>query len=349
MAYLDNTKTKIITKGLEYPESPVYCEDGSVLLVEVKGEKLTRVLPNGDKETVANIKGGPNGVAIGPDEDGVSQAYVLNSGGFEWSQFPPPPAEPQIWVSGLQPESYIGGRVQKVSLDNGAVTDLFTEATKAPNFPPGFPDWNPPIQLKGLDDGIFDADGGLWITDFGKQRARDKDVTGIYYMAPGGSSIRQSIFPINSPNGIVLSPDGKWLYIALSWDRRVVKYEVGPGGTIKPNPKTTDGAYLVSGDFAGGSMLDSMRADSEGNLYVITMVPEGYDPSINGGVTVVSPEGETLDYIEIASPDGAIDPIPSSICFGGEDLKTAYITCGGSGYLLSMPAKVPGLIPNFAC
>jgi len=171
----------------------------------------------------------------------------------------------------------------------------------------------------------------------------------VYYMSPGGSAMRQAIFPLNAPNGIALSPDGDWLYVALSYERGVLKYEVGPGGTFKPNPRTLDGSYLVTGDFRGSSVLDSMAVDQEGNLYVATMVPTGADPSVNGGITVVSPEGRILDWIEIRLPDGSPVPLPSNICFGGPDMKTAYITCGGSGQLVSMPAQVPGLRLNYNC
>mgnify|MGYP000101980403 CR=1 FL=1 len=110
----------------------------------------------------------------------------------------------------------------------------------------------------------------------------------------------------NSPNGIALSPDGEWLYVALSYERRVVKYKVGPGGSFEPNPKTLDGSYTVTGDLPGISVLDSMAVDCEGNLYVTTMIPEGYDPNVSGGITVISPDGKDVEYIEITLPDGEV-------------------------------------------
>ena len=50
-----------------FPEGPVVMPDGSVVLVEIRGQRLTRVWPDGRKEVVAEIPGGPNGAAIGPD------------------------------------------------------------------------------------------------------------------------------------------------------------------------------------------------------------------------------------------------------------------------------------------
>lgn len=358
MAHLDNSRMTVIADGLAYPEGPVYCSDGSILLVEIKGECLTRIRPDHSRELVARIPGGPNGAAFGPGPGGEPQLYICNDGGFNWIPFPPPsdpPApgyQPQLWISGTQPAGYRGGKLQRVDPANGTLTDLFTETADTPCWPP-FPalpkTWAPPFGLRGPDDLVVDSEGGIWFTDFGKQRVRDKDITGVYYVSPDGSQLRQAIYPLNSPNGIALSPDGRWLYVALSYERRVLKYEVGPGGSFKPNPRTLDGSYLVTGDFVGCAVLDSMAVDSEGNLYVATMVPQGNDPGISGGITVISPGGSFApEFIPITMPGGEAVPLPSNICFGGEDMKTAYITCGGTGHLVSMPASVPGLKLNFS-
>ncbi len=355
MNFLDTSKTAVILSDLAYPEGPVYCSDGSILLVEIKGECLSRISPSGEKEVVAHIPGGPNGAAIGPAIDSEPTIYICNNGGMEWIPYPPPssippPAgyKPKLWVSGPQPADYEVGKLQSVSLATGALTDLFSETSIPPAYPPlPFSQWDPPYQLRGPDDLVFDKEGGMWISDFGKQRARDRDVTGVYYVSPDRQTMRQAIYPLNSPNGIALSPDGEWLYVALSYERRVVKYRVGPGGSFEPNPKTLDGSYTVTGDLPGISVLDSMAVDCEGNLYVTTMIPEGYDPNVSGGITVISPDGKDVEYIEITLPDGEPCPLPSNICFGGPDLKTAFITCGGTGHLLSMPSKVAGLELNF--
>src|SRR5271165_6850535 len=58
---------RVVADGLEYPEGPVYQSDGSILLVEIHKGTLTRVSADGTKQTVANLGGGPNGAAIGPD------------------------------------------------------------------------------------------------------------------------------------------------------------------------------------------------------------------------------------------------------------------------------------------
>jgi gluconolactonase len=57
---------EVIATGLQFPEGPIVMPDGSVILVEIKRKTLTRVW-KGRQEVIANIGGGPNGAAIGPD------------------------------------------------------------------------------------------------------------------------------------------------------------------------------------------------------------------------------------------------------------------------------------------
>jgi gluconolactonase len=58
---------RVLAKGLKFPEGPVAMPDGSVLVVEIQGQRLMRVLPNGDLKVAAHLGGGPNGAALGPD------------------------------------------------------------------------------------------------------------------------------------------------------------------------------------------------------------------------------------------------------------------------------------------
>ena len=69
---------KIFATGLQFPEGPVAMPDGTVLVVEIARGTLSRVPPDGGVEIVANIGGGPNGAAVGPD----GRFYICNNGGF---------------------------------------------------------------------------------------------------------------------------------------------------------------------------------------------------------------------------------------------------------------------------
>lgn len=83
---VDTVPFEVVTTDLEFPEGPVALPDGDVLVVEVRGGRLTRVHPDGTKDVVADVGGGPNGAAIGPD----GAAYVVNNGGFAWTKLPDP-------------------------------------------------------------------------------------------------------------------------------------------------------------------------------------------------------------------------------------------------------------------
>jgi gluconolactonase len=328
MRRFDESPFEIVATGLEYPEGPIACADGRVLLVEVKGGRLTRVWPDGTTELVATTGGSPNGAAYGPD----GKIYICNSGGFVWIPVGP------FWVTGPQPPAYTGGSVQRVDTSTGAVETLHTE------FEPQAPGATP-LPLKGPDDLVFVAQGGLWFSDWGKTRARDRDVTGVYYRPPDGSTVREAIFPLSAPNGIALSPDGTRLYVAETYARRILYWTLSAAGQIAPNPRTLDGSYLLTAAIPGQGILDSMKVDAEGNVWAATMLPKGADPSANGGLTIVSPEGEVLQFLEIAV--GVKAPLPSNLCFGGPGRRTVFVTCGGSGMLVKARVSGPGLALHF--
>jgi gluconolactonase len=304
MRAMDLEITEIAT-GLEFPEGPVWMPDGTVLCVELKRRAVDRVHPDGRIETVAVPGGSPNGLAIGPD----GAAYVCNSGGWAFHE-----------VMGLtitelvEPEDYSGGRIERVDLETGAVTVLYTECDGHP--------------LKGPNDLVFDRDGGMWFTDHGKIRARERDHGGVYYAAPDGSSITEVIYPLESPNGIGLSPDGDRVYVAETHTGRVYWWPVeGPGVVGRASP-IGGGGMLLAG-LPGMQMLDSLAVDSAGHVVVGTLV--------NGGLTSISPDGETVEHVPVP------DVLVTNVCFGGADLRTAFVTCSGTGKLVSLPWPRPGL------
>ena len=74
------SEIRTIATGLRFPEGPVAMKDGSVVLVEIERQTVTRVRPDGSTEVIAHTGGGPNGLAVGPD----GAFYVCNNGGFMW-------------------------------------------------------------------------------------------------------------------------------------------------------------------------------------------------------------------------------------------------------------------------
>ncbi|HTO54631.1 MAG TPA: SMP-30/gluconolactonase/LRE family protein [Myxococcota bacterium] len=292
-----------ITSGLKFPEGPIALPDGSVLLVEIQRGTLTRVAPDGKTTVAATTGGGPNGAALGPD----GKVYICNNGGFEWHELGP------FLLPGNQPANYLGGSIQRVDLPSGKVETLFTSV--AGN------------TLRGPNDLVFDATGGFWFTDHGKTRPRDRDRGGLYYVSPDLSDVREVIYPLDGPNGVGLSPDGRRVYVAETHTGRVFFWELSAPGQVRPHVSPNQG-HLLAG-LPGLQLLDSLAVDSDGNVCVATLV--------NGGITVISPDGGKIEHVPMP------DPLTTNICFGGKDLRTAYITLSATGKLVSMPWPRPGL------
>lgn len=296
---------RVLTRELEFPEGPIAMPDGSVVVVEIKGGRLTRVLPNGDLETIAELGGGPNGAAIGPD----GHCYVCNNGGFAWRTddgFSRP--------TGV-PGDYQGGSIQRVDLATGTVETLYTHCDGIP--------------LHGPNDIVFDDQGGFWFTDFGK-KFDDRIMNGfLYYARTDGSLIRVAAKHLLTPNGVGLSPDGGTVYVSETETSRLWSYPVTGHGevTLEPWPSPNGGRFVYgSSDY---QRFDSLALEEGGNICVATLV--------RGGISVISPKGELLEFHQ--APEGYC----TNICFGGPDMKTAFITLSGYGHLMAVPWERPGL------
>jgi gluconolactonase len=297
-----------ISDGLQFPEGPVAMPDGTVLVVELMGGCITRVHPDGNKETVATPGGSPNGAAIGPD----GALYVCNSGGWNFRE-----------IMGMRipdtelPANHEGGRIERVDLDSGDVKVLYTECDGH--------------KLIGPNDLVFDEHGGMWFTDHARREGRVHHIGAIYYAQPDGSSIREVAFPVDSPNGIGLSPDGTVLYAAETHTGRGFSWNITGPGQVEEGPAGTGGALLCG--LPGMQLFDSLAVDGDGNVVVATLV--------TGVLTVISPTGEVLDQVSTG------DPMTTNVCFGGDDLTTAYVTCSATGRLISVPWPRPGCPLHF--
>lgn len=306
--HVDAAELREIATGLRFPEGPIAMPDGSVVVVEMFGPRLTRVRPDGSTRTLAEIPGGPNGAAVGPD----GAIYVCNNGGC----YTPVELQGLLLPGPFDPSTYIGGRVQRVDLHSGGVTDLYTECDGHP--------------LRSPNDLVMDGHGGFWFTDHGirdTHGARTSDLTGIYYARCDGSAISEVVYPVEAPNGIGLSPDATTLYWAETHSGRVFHRTIVAPGQLAP-AMPLDASVVLHG-LPGLQLLDSLAVDDDGWVNVATL--------INGGVTSISPDGSTVEFL----PTG--DPLTTNLCFGGENLRTAFITLSGTGRLVATTWPRPGL------
>ena len=303
---------RTITDGLRFPEGPIAMPDGSVILVEIEAGRLTRVLPDGAKEVVAEPGGGPNGAAMGPD----GACYVCNNGGFNWAYDEEPGSIRPVG----QADDYVTGRIERIDIETGKIETLYDNCNGN--------------RLSGPNDIVFDRKGNMWFTDLGKARARDLDRGAIYWAKPDGSEIREVIQPFTTPNGIGLSPDEKTLYVAETEGGRLFAYDIVSNGEVEllPYPKSLNGGRYITSD-TGMRRFDSLAVEDCGNVCVATL--------FTGGITVASPDGGTAEFVETG------DGYTTNICFGGENLQKAYITLSWQGLLVECDWPRPGLALNF--
>jgi len=181
---------------------------------------------------------------------------------------------------------------------------------------------------------VFDRDGGIWFSDSGKRRPRELDYGGVYWLSPDRRTVKEVAHPFMTANGIGLSPDERTLYVAETEGARLWAFDItGPGEIERhPWPSPHGGRLLYAG---GGRYLryDSLAVEAGGNICVATL--------IEGGITVISPAGELVEFVPMP------DRLTTNICFGGPDLRTAYVTLSHSGRLVSMRWPRPGLPLNF--
>ncbi len=190
-------------------------------------------------------------------------------------------------------------------------------------------------RFSGPNDLAVKSDGAVYFTDsvFGmrggaKSPAREIPFNGVYRIKDGAVTLLTSDEkdPTAAPNGIVFSPDEKYLYLTAGF-AKTFRWEVQPDGTIR-----NGSLFMAAGN-------DGMKVDTKGNLYAVNAVGPGE-------VGIVSPEGKHLGTLEL--PQLAGEPRPrvcaSNVAFGDEDGQTLYIT--SCTHLFRVRLKARGVMPG---
>jgi len=200
-------------------------------------------------------------------------------------------------------------------------------------------------QFNGPNDVTVDSRGRLYFTDpvpdaASQEPARPKNATGIpavYRVDANGKIVRILASPATEwPNGIVISPDDKTLYLIEAHKteggtRAIRAYDLSLEGTVSN--------MRVHYNFYPGRSADGMAIDTQGNIYAAAGLHRrrGTHETLDTkcGVYVISPQGKLLRFVPI--PEDTI----TNTAFGGPDMRTLYVTAGKT--LFQMPTEVAGL------
>lgn len=198
------------------------------------------------------------------------------------------------------------GRVVKIDVKSKQITPVAEQHNGKP--------FNRPNDL------VLDSAGGVYFTDpmFGRGEPT-QDAQAVYYVDKAGK-VTRLLGDLERPNGVLLSPDEKTLYVLPSGAPVVMAYPVQSPGKLGEGKVLTEMRKPQEGQPRGG---DGLTVDTQGNLYVTV-------PAMSG-IQVVSPAGKTLGFIEF--PES-----PSNCAFGGKDLKTLFVTARTSVYAAPMEA-----------
>jgi gluconolactonase len=171
-------------------------------------------------------------------------------------------------------------------------------------------------RLNGPNDLWIDAGDGIYFTDPYYQRPYwtrtkpDLSVEGVYYLARGKTQAVMVAGDLAKPNGIVGTPDGRYLYVADIGEGKTYKYSIGPDGML-----TGRELFVTQGS-------DGMTLDERGDVYLT-----------GDGVTVYDSAGKKIAHI----------PVPekwtANLCFGGKGKRVLFITASEGIYVLPMRVR----------
>jgi len=175
------------------------------------------------------------------------------------------------------------------------------------------------------NDLTVDLKGRVYFTDprYAGDEPRDIDTESVYRVDPDGT-VTQIIRDVTRPNGIILAPDMKTLYLAdnhAKANRYLLAYPLKADGSVGPKK--------ILHDFGSDRGIDGMCIDVKGNIYATAGTGK------TAGVSIFSPEGKKIGFIP--TPE-----TPTNCVFGGKERKTLYITAGRSLYRIDLT------IPGFA-
>ncbi len=179
--------------------------------------------------------------------------------------------------------------------------------------------------LQRPNDLIADRKGGVYFTDPGANPPAGQPAgpTAVYYIRPNGTLLRIAD-DIARPNGVILSPDERVLYVANTLGEAVIAWDVNDDGSVRNRRDFARLEGVTRTDAGVRSGADGLAVDNAGRLYVATQI----------GVQVFTPEGRHLGTIPVGIPNG-----PQNIAFAGPDKKWLFIVGRGAAWKVPMLAE----------
>ena len=269
----------VMADGLRFPEGPVALPDGSVILSEIAARRVTHIMPNGRRRTLAEPDGGPNGLAVGPD----GALYCCNGGGTRFRD------RDGITEPFGASDDWSGGRIERIAPATGRVERLYESCDGH--------------ALSSPNDLVFDAGGGFWFSNLGKVSGRRRDLGGVHHARLDGGGITEVIFPLEAPNGVGLLPDDAALVVAETITGRLWRFDVTAPGVARVADDRWAKGTLIAG-LPGLVGFDSLAVQADGAVCVATLV--------TGGITRVHMDG-SVEHIALP----VHDPYTTNLCFAG--------------------------------
>jgi gluconolactonase len=266
----DHAKPQLISKQFSFTEGPAADKNGNVFFTDQPNDKIWKYDTNGKLSVFMDKTGRSNGLYFDKKGNLIACADEQN----------------QLWS--ITPQ-------KKITV---LVNDF--EGKK----------------LNGPNDLWIDASGGIYLTDPYYQRdywiRKQPDLAGqqVYYLPKGKKELIVVADNLQQPNGIIGTPDGKYLYVADIKANKTYRYEIKADGTLANRTLFTE----------KGS--DGMTIDNLGNIYLT-----------GKGVFVFNPEGKQIEHIDIPAN------WTGNICFGGKNRDELFITASESIYTLKMKVK----------
>lgn len=263
-------KAQLVSKQFKFTEGPAVDKQGNIFFTDQPNNKIWEYDTKGQLSVFLDKAGRSNGMYFDKKGNLISCADELD----------------QLWS------------IDKKGKITVLVKDFGGHRLNGPN----------DVWVNNNTGGIYFTDP-YYQRDYWDRKKSDLDGQKVYYMAKGGQPVIVED-QLKQPNGIVGTPDGKFLYVADLRGNKTYKYSIAADGSLK------DRQALIN----QGS--DGMTIDAEGNIYLC-----------GRGVTIYNPEGKKIGHIDIP------EPWTANICFGGKDRKLLFMTASTAIYTMPMYVK----------